>query len=330
MSMRKLKNASKNIMYALKAEHSRKHSNSLVMPREVLLAVTYKCNSRCKTCGIWKKYRKDPKLVFEELTLEEFKKFVDKNSYLQRIQTTGGEPFSREDIYDIVIYLDRKGYFTGFTTNAIDVEYIKKETQRILDNLSGKNTFYLQISVDGFEEMHDYIRGIKGNYSNAMRLLKWCMEQSKKYSFFHVSGVSHSFTESNYQYLDKFIEYFVSLGLTPEQISIKPLSYSSVYYGNTRNSETIKNKLDLLSVIKKIQNKYSYYRKDLYYKGMVEYLKNPNKRLVKCYAGITFCYIDPYWNVYPCIYLNSCMGNLRDYDFNLEDLLADKKAEIAC
>lgn len=329
MKLNKLKNVSKNMIYALKAEHCRKDTNSFIQPREVLLAVTYKCNSRCKTCGIWKKYQKDPEMADKELSLEEFKIFIDKNSYLQTIQTTGGEPFSREDMYDIVIYLDRKGYFTGFTTNAIDVEHIMKETQRILDNLSGKNPFYLQISVDGFEETHDYIRGIKGNFSNAMRLLKWCMEQARKYSFFRVAGVSHSFTESNYQYLSKFIEYFVSLGLKPEQISVKPLSYSSVYYGNTQNSETIKNTQDVLSVIKTIQNKYSYYQKDIYYKGMVEYLKNPDKRIVKCYAGITFCFIDPYWNVYPCIYLNSCMGNLRDYDFNLEALLAGKKAEIA-
>ncbi|MFQ5786346.1 MAG: radical SAM/SPASM domain-containing protein [Thermodesulfobacteriota bacterium] len=323
--MRKLTNVSKNIMYTLKAEHSRRYRNSIVMPREILLAITYKCDSMCKTCGIWKKYLKDPEKSLEELSLEEFKRVVDNNKYLQGIAITGGEPFLREDLYDMVTYLDQKGYSTGITTNAIAVEHIMKETQRILNNLSGEHRFGIQISVDGLDNIHDYIRGVKGNFNNAMMLLKWCMEQSEKYNYFHLAGVSHTLTDSNYQYLDKFIEYFTLLGLTPEQISFRPVSYSSVYYGNTRNSEMIKKNLDLISVIKKIQNKYNYYKEDTFYKGMIQYLRNPDKRTVKCYAGITSCYIDPYLNVYPCIFTNLCMGNLRDYDFDLQSLLSDKK-----
>ena len=329
MSLKRLKNVSKNIFYALKSEHSRKDSNSFVLPREILLAITYKCNSKCKTCGIWEKYQKDHQMISEELTLEEFKKFVNKNNYLKTLAITGGEPFLRKDLYDIVVYLDQKGYSTHLTTNAIAVEHIMKETQRILDGFTKQNPFSLQISVDGLDDIHDYIRGIKGNFGNAMRLLRWCIGQAKKYNFFHAGGVSHTLTDSNYQHLDEFIEYFVSLGLTPEQISFRPISYSAVYYGNTQDTETIKNTHDILSVIERIQNKYSYYKKDPFYKGMINYLKNPDKRTIKCYAGTTFCYIDPYWNVYPCIFLDLCMGNLRNYDFNFEALLRDKKAKIA-
>lgn len=329
MRLNKLKNASKNMIYALKAEHCRKHSNSLIIPREVLLAITYKCDSRCKTCGIWKKYQKDPEMADNELNLEEFKKFIRTNNELKVIGITGGEPFSRKDLYDIIIHLDQKGYSTGCTTNAIDVVHIMKETQKILNTLSGQAPFYLQISVDGLGETHNYIRGIEGNFNNAVKLLKWCMEQSVKYSFFRVAGVSHTLTNSNHQHLDEFIKFFVGLGLTHEQISFRPVSYSSVYYGNTQNSETINNTQNILSVVELIRNKYSYYNKDLFYKGMINYLENPDKRTIKCYAGTTFCYIDPYWNVYPCIFLDLCMGNLRDYDFDFESLLLDGKAKIA-
>jgi MoaA/NifB/PqqE/SkfB family radical SAM enzyme len=122
--------------------------------------------------------------MHEELTLEEFLVFLKKNPFLEQVTLTGGEPFLRSDLSDMFLALDKRGQDTGTTTNALALELIKKQITDTLRGLSGKNTFSLQISVDGLEEMHDYIRGVKGNFKKAMALLSWCRELEKECSFF--------------------------------------------------------------------------------------------------------------------------------------------------
>ncbi|MCD6580019.1 radical SAM protein, partial [bacterium] len=70
----------------------------------VNFAVTYKCNSRCKHCNIWKKYNENTKIIEKELKLAEIKKIFKESQYLKYIQSiglTGGEPFLRKDFTDL-------------------------------------------------------------------------------------------------------------------------------------------------------------------------------------------------------------------------------------
>jgi molybdenum cofactor biosynthesis enzyme MoaA len=64
-------------------------------------AVTYKCNSRCKTCSIWK-YESNQR----ELAINEIRDFLTSNKELFRkiktIQITGGEPYLRDDLDQVV------------------------------------------------------------------------------------------------------------------------------------------------------------------------------------------------------------------------------------
>ena len=69
---------------------------SLKRPYKLNFAITYHCNSRCLTCNIWQMKPKD------ELTLEEIRAFARNNNYFKWIEITGGEPFLRTDIVDIV------------------------------------------------------------------------------------------------------------------------------------------------------------------------------------------------------------------------------------
>jgi MoaA/NifB/PqqE/SkfB family radical SAM enzyme len=62
--------------------------------------VTYRCNARCNMCNRYKK----PSKPEEELTIETIKKLPP--MYFTNI--TGGEPFIREDLADIVRELYKK------------------------------------------------------------------------------------------------------------------------------------------------------------------------------------------------------------------------------
>ena len=84
-------------------------------------AVTYRCNSRCQNCNIWQKEPSD------ELTLTEIIKFFTVNRDFLRnvksIQLTGGEPFLRDDLPQIVTTITKTipGIMVWVPTNGLDL-----------------------------------------------------------------------------------------------------------------------------------------------------------------------------------------------------------------
>ena len=78
--------------------------------------VTYRCNARCNMCDCFK----DPTKPSEEITLEEIKKLPE----MAFTNVTGGEPFVRQDIPDIVRELYKKSdnmLFRGIFYGCADI-----------------------------------------------------------------------------------------------------------------------------------------------------------------------------------------------------------------
>jgi len=64
------------------------------------IIVTYRCNAKCVMCHTWK-YPSRPE--------EEFKpELLEKLPFIDTINITGGEPFLRKDIYDIIDIFKKK------------------------------------------------------------------------------------------------------------------------------------------------------------------------------------------------------------------------------
>lgn len=127
--------------------------------------ITGRCNLQCKHC-----YRTEENV--EPLTLQDVLRVIDQFlELLQKynelhglrkrghINITGGEPFLREDIEDILRYLgkhDTQVTYAVLTNGSfLDIETIAllKET----------NVSFVQLSIDGNEGMHDHLRAI-GDY----------------------------------------------------------------------------------------------------------------------------------------------------------------------
>jgi len=310
-----IKRGFSNLINATKVESYRYFNFPSILPNNVLLAITYKCNSRCRMCNIWKKYENNFNSLKNEIALDDFITFVKKNNFLTKISITGGELFLRNDLHDIIIFLDKMGYNTDLVTNGILLNKIKKEESKILRNLSGDKPHILSISIDGFEKTNDYLRGIVGLFKKNMKLLKWCINQKNKYDFFDVS-ISYTITEKNYKELNFFIDHFVNLGLRPEQISFR-VAQESFYFNNIKKREKI-NIHNFLNEFQKIQKKYPVFKNDFFYKKIPQFLLNPKKLVIPCAATFSFCYINPYWDVYPCIQWDRKLGNLKKYKFDLK------------
>lgn len=118
------------------------------------IALTEACNLQCRHCYINAGHRtKDPELTVQEifaiateLTRQQGKEGVE-------VFLTGGEPFIRKDILDVLHALSDAGAKLALTTNGLLI------SSRIIESLV-KYRVKTAVSLDGaIKEHHEYIRG---------------------------------------------------------------------------------------------------------------------------------------------------------------------------
>ena len=144
-----------------------------VYPRAAHYILTWKCNLKCKDCSAWSRVNGN------ELKKEEVIALLKKVKFLDIIKLTGGEPFIRNDIVDIIAAVKEiiNPYIMQVTTNGT-------YTHRILECI--KKTHFpglqLRISLDGIGKVHDRIRGVEGCYNKTKETLLSLIDLKKKKS----------------------------------------------------------------------------------------------------------------------------------------------------
>jgi len=125
-------------------------------PEAVMLYLTERCNLNCKVC-----FLKHIKIEHNELEVDDWIRLLDEISkWRPRVSISGGEPLLYNGIDKILDYLRKKGLSTTMTTNGT---LIDKHLLPVINNVER-----LKISIDGPEEIHDKLRGIKSTYNRVM------------------------------------------------------------------------------------------------------------------------------------------------------------------
>jgi len=301
-------------------------------PIKLTIALTFLCNSRCKTCGIWKMYLENPEKFKMELTTEEWKKLFDEvGTSLAWVEFTGGEPTLRKDSSKIISYAYNKtGILAGgLTTNAVAPKRSLRVISDVLSNIPENKILNVGISLDGLPEIHNEIRGINGNFENAVSLF----QDLKSIQDEHPNlRVHFAYTISRYN-AGKFREFFEYMQGTYD-ISIKDITITIEHfteYYNKHNEYTsnpyndFKNLLinDIYYILKLSRKEEvpSYFEKvkqafyQFYLKEIPKFISDPRRMVIPCVAGRYSAYIDPYGNVYPCTQWLVKLGNLREKTF---------------
>ncbi|MFH0773559.1 MAG: radical SAM protein [bacterium] len=131
-------------------------------PLSLCYQVTLKCNYSCPHCISSSGYTHP-----EGLSTSEVKKVLSKirESGVMRLDLTGGEPFIRRDIDELLTYAVKDLKLSVVvTTNG---SLMTHDHAVILAKLG----IMTQISLDGPESINDSLRG-KGSYANAVRAIK--------------------------------------------------------------------------------------------------------------------------------------------------------------
>ncbi len=171
-----------------------------MLPLNLTLSPSPKCNSRCLTCNIWIKRE-------NELTLEEWRKVLaslGRAPYWFTI--SGGEPL----MYPHVVELAQSAYeqcrpgVINIPTNAI-LPSIPETVERIARSCP-QSQVIINLSLDGVGEKHDFIRGVPGNFEK----FEHCLEQLRSLRGRQKNltvGIHSVVSVFNVDHLDEIIAY---------------------------------------------------------------------------------------------------------------------------
>jgi Fe-coproporphyrin III synthase len=308
--------------------------NMPILPRYCNFSVTYLCNHKCYMCEIWRKKEHN------DLSLNEIKKiFSDKSlRKLRMIRLTGGEPFIRNDIVDIVKIIKSKTNvdLIAISTNGLLSNKIIDSVKQIL-NLGVK--LEIKISLEGNEKTHDKVRGIKGAYKKAMETLIG-LKKLKSKQYFYV-GVNQTITRHNEDQINYIYDlsknhgcgYHPALAIAPRPVYTKGTGVNEGLLNPEKfalyddfNIEEIKKFLNLFKEKRfdrdKTQSKglgIAYIHQliwDFYHKGFYNRLVYQKEDpTVTCMTLFTRFRIEPNGDIAVCSYKPQVIGNLKQKSF---------------
>lgn len=196
--------------------------------------ITGFCNLNCRHCFI-KKYpaseRKERELSFSRC-LELIREFP--NVKIGKVMLTGGEPFSRSDLPDIITAIKEidKNIIIDITTN---LTYLSDD---IIAQLKRVGIDEITTSLDGDEEVHDFIRQSKGNFKIVTQNIKKLRQANI------LVDVVCVVQRSNFRILEKIIAIAEELDITSLTFSdlIVPegIDYSLEILSASEKTEIIK------------------------------------------------------------------------------------------
>lgn len=272
--------------------------------REGILGVTYRCNAKCYMCNTWQ-YPTDKK---EEITLSDIEKIPGNLKFLN---ITGGEPFLRDDIEEIVKIARRKAKRVVISSNGFFSEKIIALAKKYPD-------IGVRISIEGLPKANDELRGIKDGFNNGLRTLIELKHMGMKDIGF---GITVSDRNAN-----DLVELY-KLARTMDLEFATATVHNSYYFHKMDNEiqdkEMVSKKFSMLiSELLKTWKLKCWYRAYFNY-GLINKVYDGN-RFLPCEMGTDVFFLDPFGNIRPCNGTDEAMGNIKENSF--EDIWTGSEA----
>ena len=142
--------------------------------RQLFWECTQRCNVHCKHCGSDCKSSTD----MPDMSAADFLRVIDSitphvNPHEVSIVITGGEPLVRKDLEEVGLALYQREYPWGMVTNGL---YL---TASRLQSLLEAGLHSITISLDGFADDHNWLRGHPESYERAMNAIRMLGSQNE-------------------------------------------------------------------------------------------------------------------------------------------------------
>jgi len=262
---------------------------------EGILVATYRCNARCHMCNTWQY----PTTPDQEMDPRYYERFPN----LEFLNITGGEPFLREDLEEIVRIVKPKCKRICISTNG----YF---TERIVDLAKKFNgEIGIRISIEGLPAANDELRGIPNGFDHGLRTLLQLKRMGMK-------DIGFGITISDRNAKDVLELYELAKHLEVEFATA--VVHNGYYFHKldntiTKQEEITESVSELIRELFKSKRPKDWYRA-YFNHGIINYVHG-GKRLFPCHMGEDIFLCEPWGDIKPCNVLDEVMGNIKEADF---------------
>jgi MoaA/NifB/PqqE/SkfB family radical SAM enzyme len=273
-------------------------------PHNAIVAVTLNCNARCQMCDIWKND------MHGEAAPEVFARLP---TSLRDINISGGEPFLRRDLPDILAAIKSTNPRVRLviSTNGFQPARTRELLPAIL---AADPKVAVRVSIDGLDGTHDEVRGIPGGFKKCVATLEACRAAG-----IDDLGIGFTLLERNIHDMDGVHRFAEERDL---QMAISVATDSSIYFGNDkqamrpRDSHAVRQAFGrVIDVqLRKWDLKENF--RGWFNRTLMEYHET-NQRPFACDGASGFFYMDSFANVFLCHILSERIGSLAEQEWDV-------------
>lgn len=265
---------------------------------EACLIVTYRCNARCLMCDTWR----TPSRRGEEFGPDLVDKLPDG---LDFVNITGGEPFLREDLPEIVEAVLAKAKRVVISTNGYFTDRVTALGRRMGDKVG------FRVSLEGLPAANDAVRGIKDGFDHGLRTLL-------ELQGLGVTDIGFGMTVSDRNAKD-LVELYRLAQATGFEFATAA-THNSFYFHKHDNAfedpEAVAGEFERLARLLLATRRPKNWFRAYFNMGLANKVRGLARPL-PCEAGSDLFFVDPAGNVMPC---NGSaepmvMGNLHEDSF---------------
>ncbi len=265
--------------------------------------------------------------------MAEFKKVIDSIRHnIFWISLCGGEPTLLKELPQYVEYLCRQCphlSMINIPTNGLKSDRVEKIIEQCIEKLRPGVEFHVTVSIDGFREEQKLSRGFDC-YDQSMETFQRLQKLEKKHKNFY-TAVQTIITNYNIDTVSEFREH-IGHGSSTLCYGVE-----SDFYGNTdkqdemivacqKNLEKTVQKVKQIYQGAKIKGANTLFMR-IYLKLYLRFLRLDKKKMViPCTSSFASLTIQADGNVKSCDRSQIFMGNVKDYNYSIPEILESEMA----
>ncbi len=266
---------------------------------EACLIVTYRCNAKCYMCNTWQ----HPTRIEEEFP----PRLADRiPGGLKFVNITGGEPFLRSDMEEIIDRVLRKTQRLVISTNGYFTDRIVHAAVRF------GNRIGIRVSIEGLPAANDELRGIRNGFDRGIRTLTALHGMELR-----DIGFGITVSDRNAGDMIELYRLADSMGLEFATAT----THNSFYFHKDDNSYQDREKVarafeEIAGKLMGTGRPKNWFRA-YFNMGLANRVRGGNRPL-PCEVGTDMFFVDPFGNVLPCNGSDAplIMGNLQEQSFD--------------
>jgi MoaA/NifB/PqqE/SkfB family radical SAM enzyme len=295
--------------------------------------VTENCNAHCKHCLLGHRQER----VTGELTIDEIEKVSASMGNMLFFTPTGGEPFLRADLPEIVriFHVNNHALNVGIPTNGSLTPRVIRSVKTMLEQNPDLD-LHIDVSIDGLPELHDEIRGIPGLFDRAIGTYRELRDLERHYPNFStciqvtVSAFNQHQLLDLYDYLKRGVGVNTVFSLLTRGEPRDPAAkgFDIAKYEEFHRALEEDNKKLMLSGYYKMPFSDVLNAKRIVRPRIIADTVRQNRYQIPCYGGTLGAAMFSKGQVLPCeLRWRDVIGNVRDVDYDFMKLWNSPQAD---